>query len=313
MLCAIGTLGGFTGVARSATLEGLLMPGPLHSEHAKQESDCTSCHNRADRVQQASLCSACHKDVAADIREKRGLHGKRPEIASVQCNACHSEHLGRNGRITPALPAAFDHSQTDFRIDGAHRSVACAGCHVAGKKFREAPAGCVDCHKKVEPHQGKLGTDCAACHETSRWSAVRYDHGKTRFALQARHAQIPCASCHAANRWKDTPMACASCHTPDDVHRGSARHGLRRLPHAVLVEGRQVRPREGNRLRAAGRAPHRRLPVLPPHGPLRGQDAPRTAPAATRPSIRTPAAWARKCESCHEASAWKDNPLRARA
>ena len=81
MLCVIGTLGGFAGGARSATLEGLLMPGPLHSEHAKQESDCTTCHDRANRARQATLCSACHKDVATDIRDQRGLHGKRPHIA----------------------------------------------------------------------------------------------------------------------------------------------------------------------------------------------------------------------------------------
>jgi Zn finger protein HypA/HybF involved in hydrogenase expression len=154
------------------------------------------------------------------MQEKRGFHGRRPEIAGAQCSACHSEHLGRNGRITPVLPATFDHSQTDFKLDGAHRGVVCAGCHVAGKKFRDAPGKCVDCHRKVEPHEGKLGTDCAACHDTSRWSDTHFDHSKTKFPLQARHAQITCAACHAGNRWKATPTACASCHAPDDVHRG---------------------------------------------------------------------------------------------
>jgi hypothetical protein len=50
---------------------------------------------------------------------------------------------------------------------------------------------------------------------------VSFDHGKTRFALAGRHAQLPCAACHAGNRWKKVPTACASCHTPDDVHRGA--------------------------------------------------------------------------------------------
>jgi hypothetical protein len=196
MLGVLGMLGSAAGVARSATLEGLLMPGPLSSAHAKLESDCSSCHNRADRAQQASLCSTCHKDVATDIRERRGFHGKQPQIAAAQCSACHSEHLGRAARIKPPVPIGFDHTQANFRIDGAHRNVACASCHVAGKKFRDAQTRCVDCHKKIEPHAGKLGTDCASCHETSRWAAVRFDHAKTKFPLQARHAQIPCAATH---------------------------------------------------------------------------------------------------------------------
>ena len=81
------------------------MPGPLSSAHADLETDCANCHNRADRAQQAQLCSACHKDIATEhARDKRGFHGRRPEIAGAQCSACHSEHLGRTGRITPVLP-----------------------------------------------------------------------------------------------------------------------------------------------------------------------------------------------------------------
>ncbi len=196
------------------------MPGALHADHAELESDCASCHNRADRSQPSERCSACHTAVAADVQAKRGFHGRRPEIVSAQCNACHQEHLGRNGRIEPMIAATFEHSQTDFKLEGAHIGVACSGCHAAGKKFRDAPGRCVDCHQKDEPHARKLGTDCASCHDSARWSQARYDHSKTRFALQARHAEIPCAACHANNRFDGTPMACASCHTPDDVHRG---------------------------------------------------------------------------------------------
>jgi Cytochrome c3 len=217
----VGILAGATGsIARGATLEGLLMPGPLNTAHAKLESDCANCHNRTDRAQQAKLCSTCHKDVAADVRDKRGFHGKRAEIATAQCSACHSEHLGRTAAITPTMARGFDHSQTDFRLDGAHAGAACSSCHTAGRKFREAPTGCVDCHRKAEPHEGKLGTDCASCHSTQRWSQVGFDHSKTKFALQGHHAAVTCAACHAGNRWKATPTTCASCHTPDDVHRG---------------------------------------------------------------------------------------------
>ena len=76
----IGILGSAHGTAtRAATLEGLLMPGPLATAHADLEADCTSCHNRADRAQQAQRCAACHKDIAAELQEKRGFHGRRAE------------------------------------------------------------------------------------------------------------------------------------------------------------------------------------------------------------------------------------------
>jgi hypothetical protein len=207
--------------ARSAsTLEGLLMPGPLATPHARLEADCGNCHDRTNRSRQRELCLSCHKDVATDLRERRGFHGRRPEIGSAQCSTCHSDHRGRAARITPQAAAGFDHGRTDFALTGGHRQVACAACHVAGKRFREAASGCVDCHRRQEPHAGKLGTDCASCHDTRDWGSVRFDHGKTKFALLGRHAQLPCAGCHAGNRWRDTPTACASCHAPDDVHRG---------------------------------------------------------------------------------------------
>jgi hypothetical protein len=206
--------------APGATLEGLLMPGPLSNAHAKLEADCGNCHDRKDRSRQRELCLGCHKDVASDLRDRRGFHGRRSEIATAQCSACHSDHKGRSARIVSPPGPGFDHERTDFKLDGAHRQVACANCHASGKPLRAAPSGCVDCHKKQEPHEGKLGNDCATCHDTRSWNNVRFDHGKTRFALQARHAELPCAACHAGNRWRQTPMACASCHAPDDVHRG---------------------------------------------------------------------------------------------
>lgn len=207
--------------ANAATLESLLMPGPLHAAHAKLEADCGNCHDRTNRARQRELCMACHEDVAADISARRGLHGRRTEILTAQCSACHSEHRGRSARITPEATPGFDHQRTDFALQGGHQVAPCGACHQAGRKFREAPTSCAQCHEQREPHQGRLGRDCAACHGTAQWREVDFDHGKTRFALQGRHAQLPCAGCHAGNRWKETPMACASCHAPDDVHRGA--------------------------------------------------------------------------------------------
>ena len=166
--------------APAAGLEKLLMPGELTAAHAKLEDDCSSCHDRSDRSRQTSLCLACHKPVADDVRLKTGLHGRLPNLAAGECKACHSEHLGRQADIVKLLPAAFDHRGTDFRLDGAHQAVACESCHLAGKKFREAPASCGACHKAVDIHRGALGANCGGCHATTLWRDARFDHIRIR-------------------------------------------------------------------------------------------------------------------------------------
>lgn len=208
------------GTASAGSIESLLMPGKVIAGHAKFEEECSRCHDRADRNRQTALCMACHEAVAQDVRTAKGFHGRIPGIATGQCRACHSEHQGRDADIVNLSRPAFDHARTDFALDGAHRAVDCEACHARGKRYREAPSRCIDCHRKDEPHQGRLGSDCGACHEAGAWRPARFDHGKTRFALRDRHAQLPCDACHLGNRYKDTPMQCASCHAPDDVHRG---------------------------------------------------------------------------------------------
>jgi Cytochrome c3/Cytochrome c7 and related cytochrome c len=208
-----------THVASAASLETLLMPGKVSNAHAKLEAGCSNCHDRTNKVTQTSLCLSCHKDVAVDVQKHSGFHGKMPNAATVQCQGCHTEHIGRDGDIVKIVPEQFDHQRTDFALRDAHVTVACASCHQTGKKYREAQSTCVACHKKDEPHSGQLGADCAACHGSLAWLNARYDHSKTRFSLANKHAEVQCSACHAGNRYKNTPMQCVSCHAPDDVHR----------------------------------------------------------------------------------------------
>ena len=174
----------------------------------------------------------------------------------------------------------------------------------AGKKFSDAPVRCVDCHRKVEPHEGKLGTDCAACHDTSRWSAVRFDHAKTKFPLQARHAQIPCAACHAGNRWKATPTACASCHTPDDVHRGQRGTACADChTQASWTDAKFDHEKEtgfalvGAHRQAACQSCHR-------SGRLE-DDLPRECSGCHAAADSHAGRMGGKCETCHESTEWK--------
>ena len=209
--------------AEAVNPETLLMPGKLSSAHAKYEEQCTKCHDRAAAnpgARQTQLCLACHEEIAADIQRQRGFHGHTPGMATTQCAACHTEHTGRGGDIVKLVPEQFNHDLTDYRLRGAHADVACNGCHFAGRKHRDVPRDCLGCHKKEEPHEGRLGRDCASCHDDSAWRHVRYDHDKTSFPLRDAHTEVACAACHFGNRYRDTPKECVSCHEPDDVHNG---------------------------------------------------------------------------------------------
>src|SRR5215469_12803968 len=79
--------------------ETLLMPGELTKAHQKFEEHCSLCHDVHDRGRQTPLCLDCHKEIAADMHDHRGLHGHTPAMATSQCSACHVEHLGRNADI----------------------------------------------------------------------------------------------------------------------------------------------------------------------------------------------------------------------
>jgi hypothetical protein len=206
--------------ARAQSFEKLVMPGPVAKAHADLESECSKCHVAFKPAAQTQLCLDCHKDVAADVRGKLGFHGRSPAVQGVSCKTCHSDHLGRDADIVGLDRDAFRHDFTDYPLHGAHAGLSCERCHRAGAKFRDSLSTCVACHARDDAHQGRLGRDCAHCHEESTWRKTGFDHAKTRFPLTGKHADVACAACHAGEHYKDTPRDCAGCHVLDDKHKG---------------------------------------------------------------------------------------------
>jgi Cytochrome c7 and related cytochrome c/Cytochrome c3 len=206
--------------AGATQIERLLMPGEVSTAHAKLEADCQKCHDRTDSDRQTVLCLDCHKEIAADLKQTRGFHGHTFK-PGAKCNACHTEHKGRNGDVVRFDRAAFDHTQTGYLLDGRHATTPCAACHVAGKKMREAPITCFGCHEKVDQHKGKLGKECQDCHTTTSWPKTKFDHDKTRFPLKGAHIRTACADCHADPTYKNAPRECIACHARDDAHKGT--------------------------------------------------------------------------------------------
>jgi hypothetical protein len=168
---------------------------------------CASCHPPVALGAQGVIryrlgyrrCADCHADPHAGSR-----------FADLDCSACHGTAGWRlaGGR-------GFDHARTGFPLSGGHGVAACADCHRAG---RATPRACAGCH--ADPHEGRLGVACDACHGPADFkdTRARERHARTRLPLTGAHALLDCAACHvaaAARTWSDVPAACFACHEDD--------------------------------------------------------------------------------------------------
>lgn len=202
--------------------EELVMPGKLIDGHADLEKKCSNCHRPFSKQSQTKLCLDCHKKVSDDIAKAFGFHGKNPVIPNAECKQCHTDHIGRGADIVQLDTETFDHKISDFELKGAHKSVACNACHLAKVKFRDAPSNCFKCHRKDEPHKGRLGEKCESCHSENDWKSVKkFNHSDTNFPLVGKHNEVSCNACHTREQYKDLPTKCVACHQLQDVHKGS--------------------------------------------------------------------------------------------
>ena len=207
-------------------IEKLVTPGPLIEGHAKLEKECSQCHVPFSRQAQSNLCLACHKEIAADRLARRGFHGRQTDAVRQECRSCHTDHKGRSADIIQFDRETFNHSFTNFTLNGAHVSVACNKCHDSTAKFRNTPSSCVGCHKAVDPHKGRLGEACEGCHNDNGWARVKaFDHSKTQFPLEGAHKSVECSFCHAGERYAGIGTTCIACHKIQDVH--ASRYGTK--------------------------------------------------------------------------------------
>jgi hypothetical protein len=179
---------------------------PLTGAHAGLL--CDDCHKPHVQWRVApATCGGCHR--TDDVHQGQ---------FAQSCGACHSTGDWGGGK--------FDHNTTHFSLTGAHATVTCNACHIAGR-YRPTPTTCVGCHATDDVHRGSRGADCGRCHVTKDWKSARFDHLKeTGFALLGAHANTDCLACHRSGNYKDPiPKDCAGCHRSDDAH--AARFGSR--------------------------------------------------------------------------------------
>jgi hypothetical protein len=290
-----------TAYAHAQSIESVIMPGKLIGAHADIEAQCAKCHLRFNKAGQTALCMDCHKDIAADVRAKTGFHGR---VSAPECRACHTDHKGRQAKIVELSEKAFDHARTDFALHGAHLKVACASCHIAGKKYRDAPDACVDCHRRDDKHKGTLGPKCADCHTDSSWKEARFDHDHTRFPLRNKHVPVACSACHAGEKFQDTPRECVSCHRKDDAHKGrfgakcESCHDDRNWKPSTFDHGRDAHfALKGKHAAVRCESCHR--------APLHTEKLRSTCASCHRADDIHKGSLGPKCESCHNERSWK--------
>jgi len=213
LVLAFALAAGWAAAARAQSIESVLSPGKLIQGHLKWDDDCKACHVKFDRAAQDRLCMDCHKDVGQDVRAKAGYHGRMKPQA---CNECHTDHKGRDAKIVELDKQRFDHNLTDYVLRGKHVKTECEKCHEPAKKWRAASTDCNACHKKDDVHKGALGPKCADCHTENNWKEAKFDHDKTRFALEGKHVDTKCADCHKTKDYKNAPRTCVGCHKKDD-------------------------------------------------------------------------------------------------
>ncbi|MCB0851720.1 MAG: cytochrome c family protein [Bacteroidetes bacterium] len=117
---------------------------PLDGKH--KDVTCRECHFEKSHDNTSFLqffnslngkCTTCHENIHGD---EFAINGE------TDCKRCH---------ITESwFPESFDHSQTDFPLDGRHAEVACKACHEKtdekGQKvviYQIEKFACIDCHQ----------------------------------------------------------------------------------------------------------------------------------------------------------------------
>lgn len=213
----------------------------IHWEPSQKKFDHRLTGYVLDGKHAALACEQCHipKNMVGSERELIQFKDKSKSFfgLSTACLACHADpHKGQLGNDcqschnTTDWKAAkqFDHSKTRYPLTGLHIQVVCEKCHKPDApggpaRFKDMKFGaCSDCH--LDPHRGSFKQRCEQCHTTAGWKRLLpgfdFDHSKTKYPLEGKHATVSCAACHLNGDFKKQLAfaACMDCHK--DEHNG---------------------------------------------------------------------------------------------
>ena len=244
-------------------------PGPLTSAHATTDASlptCAVCHTE-DGLDQG--CLGCHGEIAAQLREERGLHHEVIGKGAPACARCHPEHHGATFDTMEAVAwqpdgrDAFRHGHVTFTLAEAHEKLGCEACHKTPftrpgyehkprtHTFLGLSQACGTCHENV--HRSAAMEDCARCHGQQVFKPALGFRHDDHFPLTGGHASVTCQACHGegddptfktvrgttcaqchenphATSWTES---CDACHRPDETSWSAARGAFTPARHAV--------------------------------------------------------------------------------
>jgi hypothetical protein len=182
--------------------------------------DCFKCHKESDNpllIFQDNIgidennCVQCHED------KHEGKFG-------LDCAKCHTE---KSFLVIKNIDF-FDHSVTDYAIEGKHSDVDCKQCHT-GRFTEEIDfSACKNCHEDYHENEFSndgVSPDCIECHSLNEgfgYSLYTLEqHQETGFPLEGAHIATPCYACHISEddeRWsfRNLGSECVDCH--QDIH-----------------------------------------------------------------------------------------------
>jgi cytochrome c7-like protein len=197
---------------------------PLRGMHALVE--CARCHIGSGEENQSATSRECYSCHAISYATAQNPNHAAAGY-STHCEGCHDPGQARWGG------AGFNHALTGFVLTGAHRTAACASCHVGGR-YAGTPRDCYACHQAdyagtTNPNHQTSGypTGCAACHSTTAWSPANIDHDRYFFRIYSGSHQgrwTSCSQCHI-NSASFADFSCLTCHAHDQATMDSKHAG----------------------------------------------------------------------------------------
>jgi hypothetical protein len=169
--------------------------GPLSSNHAVLEDDCSNCHDPEAREASDERCAVCHEKYGDElgvynfaahyIYRSDDFRRLVPGEHEVPCFTCHVEHEGREVEITRVADHRCDschfdsfvdeHPQFDFVEEKILDSSALSFAHIhhvgevmKRQQLEDVEKSCLACHNASPDGRGFEPIDfdrhCDACH-----------------------------------------------------------------------------------------------------------------------------------------------------
>ena len=191
---------------------------PLEGAHVA--TPCFACHISEDdeRWTFANIgvqCIDCHVDIHENYISNQ-------YYPNNSCTSCHVSDAWNQ--------VTFDHSLTNWPLEGEHAAVNCRECHfefaenetTISQNFINLDTQCASCHENVHDDMFAINgiTDCSRCHITDSWIPEKFNHDDTAFPLEGRHTEIDCKACHELENksgvstvvYKLNKLECIDCH-----------------------------------------------------------------------------------------------------